>query len=281
MRTTLCCGVLHVVRRAVPRRAADADCNKEPARPHNPLEPTQLNRRRFYHYPEGSVTPDTAEWQGFDGTRRVHSVRNYPELPAGETVGFRRHTCPCNKCMLQKWDECETRTTIGTWDPALKAYCNDWVPRKVVQLAGAGIAARRKAEAKDRHARVGRMAAEVEEGTWVCIDCYPGDEDRCGFWLARAKGEPFETPVAYDDGSTPVVKAGALAIEIDYYAYRRCDTMDNAIFEPEMEDTVEVENLLHVGFTPESHGQYSKVRMLDADVKEAMAEYDRVHGTQS
>ena len=55
----------------------------------------------------------------------------------------------------------------------------------------------------------------------------------------------------------------------------------NAIFEPEMEDTVEVENLLHVGFTPESHGQYSKVRMLDADVKEAMAEYDRVHGTQS
>ena len=97
--------------------------------------------------------------------------------------------------------------------------------------------------------------------------------------LARAKGEPFETPVAYDDGSTPVVKAGALAIEIDYY--RRCDTMDNAIFEPEMEDTVEVENLLHVGFTPESHGQYGKVRMLDADVKEAMAEYDRVHGTQS
>ena len=57
--------------------------------------------------------------------------------------------------------------------------------------------------------------------------------------------------------------------------------MDNAIFEPEMEDTVEVENLLHVGFTPESHGQYGKVRMLDADVKEAMAEYDRVHGTQS
>ena len=49
----------------------------------------------------------------------------------------------------------------------------------------------------------------------------------------------------------------------------------------EMEDMVEVENLLHVGFTPESHGQYGKVRMLDADVKEAMAEYDRVHGTQS
>ena len=85
--------------------------------------------------------------------------------------------------------------------------------------------------------------------------------------------------MTYDDGSTPAVKAGELAIEIEYY--RRCDTMDNAIFEPEMEDTVEVENLLHVGFTPEPHGQYSKVRMLDADVKEAMAEYDRVHGTQS
>ena len=46
-----------------------------------------------------------------------------------------------------------------------------------------------------------------------------------------------------------------------------------------MEDTVEVEILLHVGFMPESHGQYNKVHMQDADVKEAMAEYDRVHGT--
>ena len=36
---------------------------------------------------------------------------------------------------------------------------------------------------------------------------------------------------------TPVVKAGELAIKIEYY--RRCVTMDNAVFEHEMEDTVE------------------------------------------
>ena len=82
--------------------------------------------------------------------------------------------------------------------------------------------------------------------------------------------KPFEASVAHDDGSTSAVTTGELTIEIEY---RRCDTMNGVVFEHEMEDTVEVANLLHAGFTPEPHGWQNKVRMRDAAVKATMAEH--------
>ena len=60
---------------------------------------------------------------------------------------------------------------------------------------------------------------------------------------------------------------------------RQCDTtMDNAIFETRWRTRSSRSCgvfLLHAGFTLESHGQHDKVRTLDADAKEAIAEYDR------
>ena len=183
-----------------------------------------VTRRKLHLVTTGTVKQKgKAVWKGAKGSRECHCARGCGDKTK---ILLRRFSCACWPCMRAEFSNCETRELIGFYKDG--KYNNDFMPKLLTQVSGAGVGRRRQDAAEAAKVFVNGKAV----GDFVAVNVEEGrDEEGHFYWLPRITKAGYDTPNACTNDGVMFSKGDAV-VDVQWY-HRPYAAADDLLFKEE------------------------------------------------
>jgi hypothetical protein len=184
-----------------------------------------VTRRKLHIVEAGTVRQrGKAVWKGGKGSRECHSARGCGDP---YKILLRRFSCACWPCMRADFTKCETRELIGFYKDG--KYNNDFVPKLLQHVSGAGVGQRSQ---RQKDAVKGFVNA-LGVGAFVAVNVEDGRDDEGHFyWLARITKAGYDAPVAHTNTDGVEFSKGDAVVDVQWY-HRPNAAADGLLFKEE------------------------------------------------
>ena len=184
-----------------------------------------VTRRKLHIVEAGTVRQrGKAVWKGGKGSRECHSARGCGDP---YKILLRRFSCACWPCMRADFTKCETRELIGFYKDG--KYNNDFVPKLLQHVSGAGVGQRSQRQ-KDA---VKGFVNVLGVGAFVAVNVEDGRDDEGHFyWLARITKAGYDAPVAHTNTDGVEFSKGDAVVDVQWY-HRPNAAADGLLFKEE------------------------------------------------
>ena len=210
-----------------------------------------VTRRKLHIVEAGTVRQrGKAVWKGGKGSRECHSARGCGDP---YKILLRRFSCACWPCMRADFTKCETRELIGFYKDG--KYNNDFVPKLLQHVSGAGVGQRSQ---RQKDAVKGFVNA-LGVGAFVAVNVEDGRDDEGHFyWLARITKAGYDAPVAHTNTDGVEFSKGDAVVDVQWY-HRPNAAADGLLFKEENLGTTTLHAgsimLIEVGVVQRANGR--------------------------
>lgn len=229
-----------------------------------------VTRRKLHFVKAGTVKQrGKAVWKGGKGSRECHCARGCGDK---HRILLRRFSCACLPCMSADFNKCETREMIGFYKDG--KYNNDFVPKLLTQVSGAGVG-QRSADAK--------LAAEnfvnsKAVNDFIAVNVEDGRDDEGHFyWLARIIKKGYQAPNDYTSMDGVKFTKGDAVVDVQWY-HRPHAASDGLLFKPEQlaVATLHAESIMRIDVEV-TRGTYGRVSVPQECYDKLAGWYNETH----